>query len=120
MILADMKLILGLAITSFGLLGCEQAPPKLSAEARAVEEAFADEISLRADLIMPGMTREEVVNILGPVHRTIGGPLKPDYTCSEFRYVKEVGSWYVLVWFENDIVDDVIGAIRDECYLAIV
>ena len=69
-----MKLVFGLVLISFGLIGCEQAPPQMSADVRATEEAFADEISLRSKLVTPGMTRDEVVNILGAVYRSGVGP----------------------------------------------
>jgi hypothetical protein len=65
------------------------------------------------------MTRDEVVNILSPVYRSIGES-PSTYSCDEFRYVKGVGSWYVLVWFRNDVVSNVAGAVRDECYTRIV
>ena len=116
---AVLRPVLGLVLISFGLLGCEQAPPKLSAETRAAEKALADDITSRSELITPGMTRDEVEKILGPVHRTIGKS-PTTYSCDEFRYVNDVGSWYVLVWFSDDVVDDVVGAVRSECYLEIV
>ena len=116
--LIKRKRLIGLLIVSFGLLGCEQHPRKLPADVIAARKVFTDKISLRADLIMPGMTRDEVVDILGPAYRTLNP--QGSYTCDEFQYVTEIGAWYVLVWFENGVVDRVFGATHDECYLSIV
>ncbi len=114
MAFAKMKLVLGLVPISLGLLGCEQAPPKLSAEVRASEEAFADEISLRAKLITPGMSRDEVLKILGPSDGNLGRPPKWPI-CDEFLYVKDGEERAVAVWYQGRKVDRVNATAHSRC-----
>lgn len=112
-------LLIGLAFVVFGLIGCERSQPKMDADTWVEEKAFSESISRKARRIEKGMPRDEVIEILGPVYRSMTN-VEGDYTCEEFRYINKVGYWFVLVWFEIDMVDMVVGATGSECALSVV
>ena len=66
------------------------------------------------------MPRDEALEILGHVYRSMTN-LQGDYTCEEFRYVVKDGkNWFVLVWISDERVEPVIRRTTNECCLTFV
>ncbi len=115
---AETKLVLGLLFASIGLLGCEQASTADSpTEVPLTSPTVADEISLRrAKLITPGMSRHEVLAILGPVHNYTGKlPERP--ICDSFRNEAAGEESFVQVLYRDQLVRAAYGGLSVPCLI---
>lgn len=112
------KLLLLILPVLIGMTGCQGANSQVNNEPKPSNSPSIEATTIPEKPVSPGMTRSEVLRILGPPEETEEAAISPE-RCDYFLINENGSVRHFLVWYTNEVVGYATWGSPEGCYLSI-